>query len=158
MRILGGDTMAEYLNNAVQTVAPGSPVIFETSIGCNKGFVYHRPESGILILRGIVNNPCSNFARYQVTYVGNIAVAAGGVASEIAVALAVNGEVIPTSKAIQTPADVGEYSNVCCTGIIDVPRGCCLNLSVENASVADGATPAQTIDVQNSNLTVVRVA
>lgn len=150
--------MAEYLNNAVQTIAPGASVAFETSIGCNKGFVYHRPESGILILRGIVNNPCNNFARYQVTYVGNIAVSEGGTAGEIALALAINGEVIPTSKAIQTPAEVGEYSNVCCTGIIDVPKGCCLNLAVENASTASGTTAAQSIDVQNSNLTVTRIA
>ena len=150
--------MAEYLNNAVQTISPGASVAFETSIGCNKGFICHRPESGILILRGIVNNPCSNFARYQVNYVGNIAVAEGGTPSAIALALAIDGEEIPTSKAIQTPTEVGAFSNVCCTGIIDVPRGCCLNLSVKNVSQADGTTAAQTIDVQNSNLTIVRIA
>ena len=150
--------MAEYLNNAVQTVAPGAPVIFETSIGCNKGFVYHRSESGILILRGIVNNPCTKFARYQATYIANIAVPEGGTAGEISVSLAINGEPIPTSKAIQTPTAVESYANVCCTGIIDVPRGCCMNLSVENTSKPDGTTPAQSINVQNSNLTVVRIA
>lgn len=144
--------MAEYLNNAVQTVAVGQPVIFETSIGCNKGFVYHRPESGIIILRGIVNNPCGGFARYQVTYVGNIAVSEGETVGEISVSLAVNGEPIPTSLGASTPTAVEAFNNVTCTGIIDVPKGCCMNLSVENTSTD------QAIDVRNSNLTVVRIA
>lgn len=151
--------MAEYLNNAVQLVAPGNPITFQTSIGCSKGFIYHRPESGVLILRGIVNNPCSNFARYQVTYVGNIALPEGATPGEIAVALAVDGEPIPTSKAIQTPTVAEAYFNVTSTAIIDVPRGCCLNLSVENVSEATGTgTSAPSINVQNSNLVINRIA
>ena len=47
--------MAEFTNNAVQVVNPNQPVILNTSIGCNKGYVYHRNESGIVTLRGIVN-------------------------------------------------------------------------------------------------------
>ena len=144
--------MAEFLNNDVQVVNPNQPVVLRTSIGCNHGYVYHRPESGILILRGIVNNSCSGFARYQVTYVGNIAVAEGGTAEEISLSLAVNGEPIPTSMGASTPTAIVAFNNVTCTGIIDVPRGCCMNLSVENTSAA------QTIDVRNSNLTVVRIA
>lgn len=150
--------MAEYLNNDIQLIQAGAPIPLRTSIGCPNGYVYHRPESGILILRGIVRNSCGCFARYQVTYNGNIAVPEGGTAGAIAVALAVDGEPIPTSRAIVTPAAVDEYFNVTSTAIITVPKGCCVNLSVENVSEADGATPAPAINVQNSNLTISRIA
>ena len=64
---------AEYLANAQQTVNLNSPIVFTASIPCTKGFVYHEDETGIFILRGIVNNPCANFATYQVVFNGNIA-------------------------------------------------------------------------------------
>lgn len=149
--------MAEYLNNDIQLIQAGAPIPLRTSIGCPNGYVYHRPESGILILRGIVKN-CGCFARYQVTFNGNIAVPESGTVGAIAVALAVDGEPIPTSRAIVTPAAVDEYFNVTSTAIITVPKGCCVNLSVENVSEADGTTPAQAINVQNSNLTISRIA
>lgn len=152
--------MAEFLYNDSQSVAPGAPVALRTAIECRNGYVYHRPESGVLILRGIVNNPCCNFARYQVTFNGNIAVSQGGTAGPIAVALSIDGQPIPTSKAIVTPAAVGDFFNVTSTAIIDVPRGCCVNVSVLNVSQSQTpeTTPAPTIDVQNSNLVVNRIA
>lgn len=142
---------AEFLRNDVQTVAVNNPVLLDTAIGCNRGYVYHRPESGILILRGIVNNPCANFATYQVTFNGNIALSTGSAVGPISIALAIDGEPIPTSQAIVTPAAVGDFFNVTSTAIIQVPKGCCFNVSVENVS-------AVSIDVQNSNLVVDRIA
>lgn len=142
---------AEFLRNDVQTVAVNNPVLLDTAIGCNRGYVYHRPESGILILRGIVNNPCANFATYQVTFNGNIALSTGSAVGPISIALAIDGEPIPTSQAIVTPAAVGDFFNVTSTAIIQVPKGCCFNVSVENVS-------AVVIDVQNSNLVVDRIA
>ena len=59
--------MAEYTYNPVQIVEPGQNVILNDNIPCNKGYVLHREESGIVILRGIVNCPNACFARYQVT-------------------------------------------------------------------------------------------
>ena len=151
--------MAEYLNNDIQLVAPNAPVLLNTSIGCNKGFIYHRPESGILILRGIVNNPCANFARYKATFNANIAVPEDGTAGPIAVALVLDGEPVLTSRAIVTPTVVDAYFNVTCTATIDVPRGCCFNLAVENVSgTATTATTIPSINVQNSNLVVDRTA
>ena len=159
--------MAEYVYNAVQVVQPNQPVLFRDSIPCNKGYVFHRNESGILTLRGIVNNGCGCFARYQVTFNGNIAVPTTGTApAGISIALAIDGEPILTSKAIVTPADVAEdppsdlnYFNVTSTAIITVPRGCCFNVSVENTSApADAETPAPAINVKNANLTVARIA
>lgn len=152
--------MAEFLNNDIQVVQPNQPVLLRTSIGCPNGYVYHRPESGILTLRGIVKNPCACFARYQVTFNGNIAVPEGGTVGPIALALAIDGEPVLTSKAIVTPAAVDEYNNVTSTAIITVPKGCCFNVSVENVSesATPATVPAPAINVQNANLTVTRIA
>ena len=48
--------MAEYVANAVQSVALNSPVLFTASIPCNTGCVYHEDETGIFILKGKTNN------------------------------------------------------------------------------------------------------
>lgn len=151
--------MAEYVYNAVQVVPVGQPVILRDAIPCNRGYVIHREESGILTVRGIVNNPSCCFARYQVTFNGNIAVPTDGTVGAIAIALAIDGEPVQTSRAIVTPAGVDEYFNVTSTAIVTVPRGCCFNVSVENVST--GATPADAgtaINVQNANLVVTRIA
>ena len=150
---------AEYLANAIQAVNLNAPVIFTASIPCTKGYVYHEDETGIFILRGIVANQCARFAQYQVAFNGNIAVPSGTVAP-IAVAITVNGEARPTSRAIFTPAAVDEYGNVTSTAIIKVPRGCCFSLSVESVpATADPATtPAPVINVQNANLVIARIA
>ena len=151
--------MAEFTYNPIQLVQPNQPVILNTSIACNRGYVLHRNESGIVILRGIVNNPQGCFARYQVTFNANIAVPEDGTVGPIAVALAIDGEPILTSRAIVTPGAVDEYFNVTSTAIITVPRGCCLNISVENVSEPSTPTvPAPAINVQNANLTVTRIA
>lgn len=155
--------MAEFTKNEVQTVLANQVVTLNTTIGCNKGYVYHRNGSGIVTLRGITPN-C--FARYQVTFNGNIAVPSTGTVGPISVAIAIDGEPILTSRAIVTPAAVAtepptqeNFFNVTSTAIINVPKGCCLNVSVENTS--EGATPtdpAPAILVQNANLTVSRIA
>ena len=148
--------MAEYLANEVQTVALNTPVLLETSIPCNRGYVVHRNQTGIFILRGATNQ-C--FARYQVTFNANIAVPEGGTVGPIAVALVENGEPVLTSRAIVTPAAVGDYSNVTCTKIVDVPKGLAFNLSIEPVTpYNDGTTPAPAIDIQNSNLVITRIA
>lgn len=150
--------MAEYLANAVQSVNLNSPVIFTASIPCARGYIYHEDETGVFTLRGITNN-C--FARYQVTFNGNIAVPTGGTVGPIAIAIAVSGEPRLTSRAIYTPADLDEYGNVTSTAIITVPRGCCFNMSVEYVSgITDdpATTPTPVINVQNANLVINRIA
>lgn len=140
--------MAEYTYNPVQLVNAGNGVILNNNIPCSKGYVCHRQESGLVILRGITSG---TFARYQVTFNGNIAVPEGGTAGPISLAIAVDGEPIPTSSAIITPAAVGEYGNVTSTAIITVPKGCCFAMTVENTSTA-------AVNVQNANLVVTRIA
>lgn len=158
--------MAEFTYNPAQTVQANQNVLFNTNTGCNKGYVLHREESGIVTLRGIVNNPQSCFARYQVTFNGNIAVPSTGTAGPIAVALAIDGEQILTSRAIATPAAVAteppttaNFFNVTSTARVTVPKGCCFNIAVENVSEgATAADPAPAILVQNANMTVTRIA
>lgn len=152
--------MAEYLANSVQSVSLNAPVIFTASIPCRRGYVYHEDETGIFTLRGIVNNACANFATYQVTFNGNIAIPEGGTVGAIAVAIAVQGEPRLTSRAIYTPAAVDEYGNVTSTAIIKVPKGCCYTLSVESVPATSDptVTPAPVINVQNANLVVSRIA
>lgn len=153
--------MAEFTYNPIQTVQPNQNVLLNTSIPCNKGYVYHRNESGIVTLKGVVNNPCGCFARYQVTFNGNIALPDGATVTPIAIALAVDGSPIATSRAISTPAAADEYSNVTSTAIITVPRGCCFNVSVENVSevpTTPAGSNAPAINVQNANMTISRIA
>lgn len=156
--------MAEFTYNPAQTVAPNQPVVLQTTIPCNKGYVYHRNNSGIVTLRGVTNN-C--FARYQVTFNGNIAIPDGGTVGPISVSLALDGEPLLTSRAIVTPAATAtdpptqdNFFNVTSTAIITVPRGCCFNVSVENTSesATPATTPAPAILVQNANMVVDRIA
>ena len=150
--------MAEYLANATQLVALNQPIIFSASIPCQNGCVIHEDETGIFILKGATPN-C--FARYQMTFNGNIAIPTGGAVGPIAVSIAVNGETRFTSRAIVTPAAVDEYFNVTSTAIITVPRGCCFSVSVRAVSglVDDEAgTPAPAINVTNANLDINRIA
>jgi hypothetical protein len=50
-----------------------------------------------------------------------------------------------------TPLDLNEYNNVFGAMFIDVPKGCCMTVSVQNIN-------NQSILVQNANLIVERVA
>jgi len=75
----------------------------------------------------------------------------GETVGEISLALAIAGEPLQSALARVTPAAVGEFFNVSAQAYIDVPRGCCLNVAVENTSTIP-------IDVANSNLIVTREA
>ena len=149
--------MAEFTSNAVQSLPLNQAAVFDASIPCPRGYVIHEDGQGIFILRGNTNN-C--FARYQVTFNGNVALPEGGTVGAIAIALAVNGEPRPTSRAIVTPAAVEQYFNVTSTAIITVPRGCCFTLSVRAVAASEDptVTPAPVIELQNANLTISRVA
>lgn len=141
----------ELTANAAQTVAAGANVLFtDTPVRCNRGNVVHREGAGLVTLRGICNG-CSPFARYRVLFLGNISVPTGGTAEAISVALALGGEALPTTTATVTPAAVENAFNVATSAFVDVPRGCCVSLSVRNIST-------QAINVANANLMIERVA
>lgn len=154
--------MAEYLTrDAVESVALNTAIPFVDSIPCNRGYVFHQSGTGIFVLRGIVNNPASCFARYNVEFTGNIAIPTGGAVTPIAVAIVVSGESRTGSRSIFTPAAVDEYGNVTSRAVIDVPRGCCFTVSVEyvNGTVDDPVTtPTPLINVVDGSLSISRVA
>lgn len=151
----------EFLYNPTQSVALNAPVLFDTSIPCSKGNVYHEGNTGNFILKGANSNcGCNQFAQYQVTFNGNVSIPTGGAISPIAIALSVNGEPRLTSKAVFTPTAVEEQGNLTSTAIIKVPRCCCFSLGVDyiSASTDPTVTPTPVIEVSNANLTISRIA
>ena len=140
--------MAEYLAVASQEVAANGNVVFTNTAVKGSNCIQHREGSGIVTLRGLTNQ-CR--ARYFVDFSANIAVPTGGTAGEISLAIAISGEPVLSSQMISTPAAVAQFNNVS-TGIyVDVLKGCCLNIAVENTS-------GVAIDVANANLVVTREA
>ena len=138
----------EITANAIQTVAAGANVIFTDTVVDGNCSIIHREGSGLVTLRGLTNQ-CR--ARFRVSFVGNIALPADGTVGPISLAIAINGEPVATTTMISTPAAVEEFNNVFSAIFLDVPRGCCSQISVRNTS-------DQPIDVQNANLIVERVA
>lgn len=152
--------MSEFIQSPnPQNVAFGQNLLLADSIPCNRGNVVHRNGSGILTLRGNASG-CACFARYQVTFNGNIAIPTGGTVAAIGVALAIDGEPLAYSRAIVTPAAVEQYFNVTSTAVITVPKGCCYTVAVENVNAGVGGeiVDEQTISVADGNLTVARIA
>ena len=154
--------MAEYLTrDAVETVALNQAIPFIDSIPCNRGYVYHQNGTGIFILRGVVNNPTSCFARYNVEFTGNISIPEEGEITPIATAIVVSGEERIGSRSIFTPTETDEYGNVTSRATVDVPRGCCFTVAVEyvNGTVDDPTTtPTPLINVIDGSLSFTRTA
>ena len=154
--------MAEYLTrDTIETVALNQAIPFLDSIPCNKGYVFHQNGTGIFVLRGIVNNPCSCFARYEVTFTGNIAIPEEGEITPIATAIVVSGEQRVGSRSIFTPAESDGYGNVTSRAVVDVPKGCCFTVSVEyvNGTVDDPTViPTPLINVIDGSLSITRIA
>lgn len=141
---------AEYSRIATQVVSVDENVLFDNGFrACRKGFIQHRDGSGIFFLKGASNG---GRAVYRVTFNGNIAIATGGTVEPISVALTINGETLGNATAIVTPVAIGDFFNVSVTTFIEIPCGCCVTVSVENAS----ATTA--IGVTNANIVFERVA
>ena len=139
----------EITANAVQTVAVNQAVLFtETAVPGNMSMM-HREGSGLVGLRGLANG--QRRARFLVEFGANIAVPTDETVGPISLAIAINGEPVATSNMISTPAAVEEYNNVGASLYINVPIGCCSQISVENTSTIP-------VDVQNANLIIERVA
>lgn len=144
-----------------QTVALNAPILFNDSIPCGSGRVYHDDGNGTFQLRGMNRQACpcgcQRLTEYEVVFTGNVAVPEGGTVGPIAVALAIGGEPIESSRAIATPAAVGQYGNVTSRKIVKIPWGCCPSLSVEYVSGAvddPAAVPTPAISVVGGSLTI----
>lgn len=138
----------EIIANAVQTVPANQNVYFTDTVICGNGSISHRDGSGLVTLRGVTNQ-CR--ARFMVTFGGNIAVPTGGTVGPISLAIAIEGEPVLATTMIVTPAAVEQFFNVKSSVFIDVPRGCCTRISVQNTS-------DEPIVVQNANLIITREA
>ena len=138
----------EITANELQTVLVGAKVQFTDTVVPGKACTMHRAGSGLVSLKGLTGQ-CR--ARYRVSFGGNIAIPADGTVEAISLAIAIDGEAVATTTMIETPAAVEEFSNVFSAIFLDIPRGCCSQISVQNTST-------QPIDVQNANLIVERVA
>lgn len=149
--------MAEYVTLGLQNVLLNQPATFDASIPCRNGCVFHEDGSGIFTLCGKTQN-C--FARYQITFNGNISLPEGADVVPIAVALAVNGEAKLTSRAIVTPAAAEEFFNVTSVAIVTVPKGCCFSVSLRSVPASEDPTvvAAPVIVLQDGNLDITRVA
>ena len=140
--------MAEFTNANTVTVAAGQNLpLTETPISGTPCIV-HREGAGIVALRGLTNQ-CK--ARYFASFSGNIEIPTGGTVEAISVALAINGEPLNSATAVVTPAAVENLFNVGVSAFIDVPRGCCVSVALENTST-------QAISIANANLIVTRHA
>ena len=138
----------EVTANALQTVTVNNNVVFTNTAVPGSNCIMHREGSGLITLRGLTNQ---NRARFRITFGANIGIPTGGTVEAISAAIAINGESVVETEMIVTPAAVEEYFNVCRALFIDVPSGCCTQISVENTS-------SQSIEVQNASLIVERVA
>lgn len=141
--------MAEYTANAEQTVLANQNILLTETPVCGNCSILHREGSGLITLRGL--SKCGCRARFKVSFGGNIAIPTGGTVGSISLAIAVNGEGLAPTTMTVTPAAVNEYFNVANVVFIDVPCGCCSQVSVQNVST-------QSILVRNANVTVERVA
>lgn len=138
----------EIIANELQTVLAGANVQFTDTVVPGKACTMHRPGSGLVTLRGVTDQ-CR--ARYKISFGGNIAVPTGGTVGAISLAIAIDGEAIAATTMTVTPAAVEEFFNVFGAVYLDIPRGCCSQISVRNVNT-------QAIEVQNANLIIERVA
>lgn len=145
---------AEYSANAVQTVPVGGSVIFtESPVPCNRGLIYHREDSGIFRLANkfFRQNVCNCWRRntnYEVAFHANIAIPEGETAPAdgIQLAIAIDGDVDPSSSMISDVTVVETFDNVGSDIIVTVPCMCsCSSVSVRNTSTIP-------ILVQNANI------
>ena len=113
----------EIIANAVQTVPANQNVYFTDTIIGGNASIGHRDNSGLVTLRGVTNGQAR--ARFLVTFGGNVAVPTGETVEAISLAIAIDGEAVPSTTMIVTPAAVDQYFNVQASVFIDVTRGCC---------------------------------
>lgn len=148
--------MAEWSNNAQQTVNPGETIIFtENPVPCTRGLIMHRDDTGTFLLKGYVPRQCGcpcrrqRTANYLVDFGANIAIPAGGTVGAISVAITIDGATIPSSTMTVTPAAVEQFFNVSRAINAGVFARCCESIAVRNTS-------DQPILVQNANIIISR--
>lgn len=134
--------MVDAVNVPVQSVAANGPVLFASTrlrTGCAT-----RHEAGssriILLSPGV----------YRVSFSGNVSIPTGGTVQQTSVSIMQDGEAIPGSNMLYTPAAVAVPGNVATDVLVRVYQCCATStLSVRN-------TGADTINIQDANIVVTR--
>ena len=138
----------EVIANELQTVEVNDSILFQTALSSNNPSIIWRVGSGLITLRGI--GPQLR-ARFRVSYHANVAISAGATVAPVEIAVRINGESIASSLTMSTPAAVEEFNSVSASTLIDVPAGCCTQITLANVGTSS-------IDAQNVSMTVERVA
>ena len=138
----------EIIANTLQTVQANQNVYFTDTVICGNVSMTHRDDSGLVTLRGVTNQ-CR--ARFRVSFGGNIAVPTDETVGPISLAIAIDGEGVPSTTMTVTPAAVEQFFNVSSSVFVDVPKGCCVTISIRNISTIP-------VNVQNANLIITREA
>jgi hypothetical protein len=136
--------MIEITGIAPQEIIANGAALFPTTAlksGC--GAERHREGSSQVTL--------AKAGIYEVSFNGDIAVPTDGTVDSISMALALDGEPIPGAEMVSTPGATDDYNNISTAHLVRVCPPCCAVVSVVNTST-------QSIDLQNANLIVVRVA
>lgn len=121
---------------------------------CKKGLIMHNDSSGVFRIKGICKN-CGCKAAYKAQFQANVAVAEaadGGVLEPITIALVQNGEVLRNAIFTVTPAAIGDVWGVNISALIELPCGCCDQITVRNISENTA------INVTNANIIFDRIA
>ena len=146
--------MAEYNYIPTQLVAEnGNFLFFNGDRCCKKGYILHNDSSGVFRIKGICRN-CGCKAVYKAQFQANVSVAEatdGGVLGPITIALVQNGEVLRNAIFTVTPVAIGDVWGVNISALIELPCGCCDQITVRNIS----ETP---INVTNANIIFERIA
>ena len=147
--------MAEFSFIPEQLVAADENILFLNGDRCcKKGYILHNDSSGVFRLKGICKN-CACKAVYKVHFQANVAVADaadGGVLEPITIAIVQNGEVLRNAVFTVTPVAIGDVWGISIPALIELPCGCCDQITVRNISATT------TIEVSNANITFERTA
>ena len=138
----------EVMANELQTVEVNNSILFQTALSSNSPSIIWRAGSGLITLRGL--GPQLR-ARFRISYHGNVALSTGATVASTQLAVRINGEGVASSLTMTTPAAVEEFNNVAASTFIDVPAGCCTQISLANIGTTS-------VDVQNISMTIERVA
>lgn len=137
--------MISLSNTTEQVLAPGQSITFNLVLlhtGCCPRAERHRTNSAnVELVRGDI---------FEIDFSANIA---GEAAGAIQLSVALNGEALPESTMISTPAAANELNNVARPGIRVRRLGCSDTVSVRNTGTENIILPAN-----SSLLAIKRIA
>lgn len=146
--------MAQLSNNGPVTIDAGQSLTFTNVFVAPSelGIMLPNADNNGLYLRGLPARRlfrCMRdfFSEYYASFSANVEIPTGGTVESVSVAISVDGNPIPTSTMIATPAAVEEYSNISTQVFVPIPIYSTGLVTITNTST-------QAITLQNANLTI----